>query len=87
MPRPPPAVSTCNERRALARGLRPGGRAWSSPEPPDVSDCGGFAPGGFESLSKEDQMFRNAMYVRFCLLMLLLVAVAVFLGSEPWGPT
>jgi hypothetical protein len=32
-------------------------------------------------------MFRNTLYVRFCLLMLLLVAVAMFLGSEPWGPT
>ena len=36
---------------------------------------------------KEDQMFRNTLYVRFCLLLLLLVAVAMFLGSEPWGPT
>jgi hypothetical protein len=28
----------------------------------------------------------NAVYVRFALLMLLLTAFAVFMGSEPWGP-
>jgi hypothetical protein len=32
-------------------------------------------------------MFRNTLYVKFWLLMLLLVAVAVFLGADPWGPT
>jgi len=32
-------------------------------------------------------MFRNTLYVRLALLMLLLLAAAVFLGSEPWGPT
>jgi hypothetical protein len=31
-------------------------------------------------------MVRNALYVRFALLMLLLTAASVFLGSEPWGP-
>jgi hypothetical protein len=31
-------------------------------------------------------MFRNALYVKFALLMLLLTAASVFLGSEPWGP-
>ena len=31
-------------------------------------------------------MFRNALYVRFVLLMLVLVAVSMFLGSDPWGP-
>ena len=31
-------------------------------------------------------MFRNAVYVRLVLLMLVLSAAAVFLGSEPWGP-
>jgi hypothetical protein len=28
----------------------------------------------------------NVMYVRFALLMLSLVAFAVFMGSDPWGP-
>jgi hypothetical protein len=32
-------------------------------------------------------MSRNTLVIRFWLLMLLLVAVAMFLGSEPWGPT
>jgi len=32
-------------------------------------------------------MFRNTLYVRLALLMLLLLAASVFLGSEPWGPT
>jgi hypothetical protein len=32
-------------------------------------------------------MFRNSVYVRLALLMLLLASVAMFLGSEPWGPT
>ena len=32
-------------------------------------------------------MFRNAVYVRLVLLLLVLSAAAVFLGSEPWGPT
>ncbi|MDX6465677.1 MAG: hypothetical protein QOI27_717 [Gaiellaceae bacterium] len=31
-------------------------------------------------------MFRNATTVKFALLMLLLVAVAMFVGVEPWGP-
>ncbi|MDX6472507.1 MAG: hypothetical protein QOK22_1323 [Gaiellaceae bacterium] len=31
-------------------------------------------------------MFRNAAYVKLVLLMLLLVAVAMFVGVEPWGP-
>jgi hypothetical protein len=31
-------------------------------------------------------MFRNAAYVKFALLMLLLVAAAMFVGIEPWGP-
>jgi hypothetical protein len=35
---------------------------------------------------KEIRMSRNASYVKFALLMLLLVALAVFMGSEPWGP-
>jgi hypothetical protein len=32
-------------------------------------------------------MFRNALYVRFALLMLLLTAASIFLGREPWGPS
>jgi hypothetical protein len=32
-------------------------------------------------------MSRNTLYVRLALLMLLLASVAMFLGSEPWGPT
>jgi hypothetical protein len=32
-------------------------------------------------------MSRTTVVPRLWLLMLLLVAVAVFLGSEPWGPT
>ena len=28
----------------------------------------------------------NTVYVRFALLMLLLSAASIFLGSEPWGP-
>jgi hypothetical protein len=40
---------------------------------------------GFRS-PKENHMSRNATYVKFALLMLLLVALAMFMGSEPWGP-
>jgi len=32
-------------------------------------------------------MSRNTLVIRFWLLLLLLVAVAMVLGSEPWGPT
>jgi hypothetical protein len=28
----------------------------------------------------------NAMYTKFVLLMLVVGAVALFLGAEPWGP-
>jgi hypothetical protein len=31
-------------------------------------------------------MFRNTLVLKFWLLMLLVVAVAVFLGADPWGP-
>ena len=31
-------------------------------------------------------MFRTAVYVRFALLMGVLVAVAMLMGSDPWGP-
>jgi hypothetical protein len=31
-------------------------------------------------------MSRNATYVKFVLLMLVLVAVAMFVGVDPWGP-
>jgi hypothetical protein len=31
-------------------------------------------------------MSSNAMYVKFVLLMLVLVAVAMFVGVDPWGP-
>ena len=31
-------------------------------------------------------MSRNATYVKFALLLLLLVALAMFLGGDPWGP-
>jgi hypothetical protein len=31
-------------------------------------------------------MSRNARFVKFALLMLLLVALAMFLGQDPWGP-
>ena len=31
-------------------------------------------------------MFRNATYVKFALLMLTLVALAMAMGSDPWGP-
>jgi hypothetical protein len=31
-------------------------------------------------------MFRNAASVKLALLMLLLVAAAMFMGIEPWGP-
>jgi hypothetical protein len=31
-------------------------------------------------------MLRNALYVKFVLLMVVLSAVAIVLGSEPWGP-
>ena len=31
-------------------------------------------------------MFRNALYVRLAVLLLLLAAASVFLGSEPWVP-
>ena len=36
--------------------------------------------------SKEEHMSRNATYVKFALLMVLLVVLAMFMGSEPWGP-
>jgi hypothetical protein len=29
---------------------------------------------------------RNTFYVRFALLVALLAAVSVFLGTDPWGP-
>jgi hypothetical protein len=32
-------------------------------------------------------MSSNASYVKFALLMLLLIAAAMFVGVEPWGPT
>jgi hypothetical protein len=31
-------------------------------------------------------MFRTAMSVKFVLLMMLLIAVAMFVGVDPWGP-
>jgi hypothetical protein len=31
-------------------------------------------------------MSSNATYVKFVLLMLVLVAVAMFVGVDPWGP-
>jgi hypothetical protein len=31
-------------------------------------------------------MFRNTLVLKFWLLMLLVAAVAVFLGADPWGP-
>jgi hypothetical protein len=31
-------------------------------------------------------MFRNATFVKFALLMVLLVALAMLMGSDPWGP-
>jgi hypothetical protein len=31
-------------------------------------------------------MSRNATYLKFALLMLLRVVLAVFMGVEPWGP-
>ena len=32
-------------------------------------------------------MFRNSLYVKLALLLVLLSAASVFLGSEPWVPT
>ena len=42
----------------------------------------------FEGLpsSKEEPMFRNALYVKFALLMVALAALSVVLGGSPWGP-
>jgi hypothetical protein len=31
-------------------------------------------------------MSSNASYVKFALLMLVLVAAAMFVGVDPWGP-
>jgi hypothetical protein len=31
-------------------------------------------------------MFRNSVYLRLALLMLLLIAASMFLGGDPWGP-
>jgi hypothetical protein len=31
-------------------------------------------------------MSRNAMYARLVLIVLVLGSLAVFLGTEPWGP-
>jgi hypothetical protein len=36
--------------------------------------------------ARGNQMSRNASYVKFALLMLLIVALAMFLGGDPWGP-
>jgi hypothetical protein len=35
---------------------------------------------------KENHMSRNATFVKFALLMVLLVALAMLMGSDPWGP-
>jgi hypothetical protein len=45
-----------------------------------------FVPLVHPHVSKEIRMSRNATYVKFALLMLLLVALAMFLGGDPWGP-
>jgi hypothetical protein len=31
-------------------------------------------------------MFRNALYVKFALLMVALTALSVVVGGSPWGP-
>jgi hypothetical protein len=31
-------------------------------------------------------VLRNTLFVKFVLLMVVLSAVAIVLGSEPWGP-
>jgi hypothetical protein len=31
-------------------------------------------------------MFRNALYLKFALLMVALTALSVVLGGSPWGP-
>jgi hypothetical protein len=35
---------------------------------------------------KENHMSRKATLIKFALLMVLLVALAMFMGSDPWGP-
>jgi len=35
---------------------------------------------------KEEPMLRTTLYARLALLVLVLAALAVVLGSEPWGP-
>src|SRR5438876_12423345 len=37
-------------------------------------------------LQRRGHMSRNALYAKFVLLVLVLGTVAMFLGSEPWGP-
>jgi hypothetical protein len=36
--------------------------------------------------AKGELMSRNALYAKFVLLVLVLGTLAMFLGSEPWGP-
>jgi hypothetical protein len=40
---------------------------------------------GLHASTKEIRMSRNATYLRFALLLLVMVALAVFMG-DPWGP-
>ena len=42
----------------------------------------------FEGLpsSKEEQMLRNALYLRFALLLVALTVLSVLAGTSPWGP-
>ena len=48
-----------------------------------------FPSPSFEGLpsSKEEQMLRNALYLKFFLLLMVLAVLALALGNEPWGPT
>ena len=32
-------------------------------------------------------MLRNALYLKFFLLLMVLAVLALALGNEPWGPT
>jgi hypothetical protein len=43
-------------------------------------------PRSRDSDQKEEHMLRSTPYLRFVVLMAVLAALSVMLGSEPWGP-
>jgi hypothetical protein len=43
-------------------------------------------PRSRDSREEEERMLRNTLYVKFVLLMLVLAALTMVLGTDPWGP-